>query len=312
MSVLKILLPILLGALIGYFTNDLAIRMLFHPRKPVLIGKWQLPFTPGIIPKNQGRIAKSIGDAISTQLFTQTDLVDQLKNSGAKDEIARKITDAVFETELSLASLSTGEKEPDEPAEPLSDEEALMPEEGEGIAGQIGTFVTDRVVERMTGADLHTAIEDLVWEAVQDYRRNPMIAMFLNASAVDAIIDKVESALRSYLAGDGRTLIRRLVTEEAETLRKTPFRDLAAELHLEKEAAAEAVGRILDRFIEQFGGSFSEKTDISGIVREKIESMDPAEFEDLIMSVMKRELQAVINLGALLGAIIGAVNLLLR
>ena len=316
MPILRILLPILLGAVIGYFTNDLAIRMLFHPRKAVMIGKWQLPFTPGIIPKNQSRIAGAVGDAVSTQLFTETDLVDQLKNSGAKAEIARRITDAVFETELSLASLSEEEpaEAPDTPEE--SEEEGeigmLVPDEDEGIAGRIGTFVTDRVVEKMAAADLHTPIEDLVWEGVQDYRRNPMIAMFLNASAVDAIIDKVEGALRAYLAGDGRALIRRLATEEAEVLRQTPFRDLAGELHLEKDAAAEAVGRILDRFLEQFGSSFSEKTDIAGIVREKIESMDPAALEALIMSVMKRELQAVINLGALIGAVIGAVNLILK
>lgn len=324
MPILKILLPIVLGGLIGYLTNDLAIRMLFHPRKAYFIGKWQLPFTPGIIPKNQGRIARAVGDAISAKLFTQNDLVDQLKNSGAKDEIARRITDAVFDTELSLASFSSdpapdkpngpeGTDKPDDvPTPDESDEIGMLAEEDEGIAGRIGTFVTDRVVEKIDGADLHTAIEDLVWEGVQDYRRNPMIAMFLNASAVDGIIDKVEGALRSYLAGDGRALIRRLVTEEAETLRQTPFRDLAGELHLEKEAAAEAVGRILDRFIEQFGASFSEKTDIAGIVREKIESMDAGELEGLVMSVMKHELQAVINLGALLGAVIGAVNLLIR
>ncbi len=315
MPILRILLPILLGAVIGYFTNDLAIRMLFHPHKPIMLGKWQLPFTPGIIPKNQSRIAKAVGGAVSTQLFTETDLVDQLKNSGAKAEIAGRIADAVFETELSLASLSEDEpvKVPDEARSEEEDEiGALVPEEDEGIAGRIGAFVTDRVVEKMAAADLHTPIEDLVWEGVQDYRRNPMIAMFLNASAVDAIIDKVEGALRSYLAGDGRALIRRLVTEEAETLRETPFRDLAGELHLEKEAAAEAIGRILDRFIEQFGASFSEKTDIAGIVREKIESMNPAELEGLVMSVMKHELQAVINLGALIGAVIGAVNLILK
>ncbi len=300
MPILKILLPIVLGGLIGYLTNDLAIRMLFHPRKAYFIGKWQLPFTPGIIPKNQGRIARAVGDAISAKLFTQNDLVDQLKNSGAKDEIARRITDAVFDTELSLASFSS-DPAPDKPEDAAAPDESgeigMLAEEDEGIAGRIGTFVTDRVVEKIGGADLHTAIEDLVWEGVQDYRRNPMIAMFLNASAVDGIIDKVEGALRSYLAGDGRAL---------------PFRDLAGELHLEKEAAAEAVGRILDRFIEQFGASFSEKTDIAGIVREKIESMDAGELEGLVMSVMKHELQAVINLGALLGAVIGAVNLLIR
>ncbi|MBQ2546185.1 MAG: DUF445 family protein, partial [Clostridia bacterium] len=213
MPILKILLPIVLGGLIGYLTNDLAIRMLFHPRKAYFIGKWQLPFTPGIIPKNQGRIARAVGDAISAKLFTQNDLVDQLKNSGAKDEIARRITDAVFDTELSLASFSS-DPAPDKPEDAAAPDESgeigMLAEEDEGIAGRIGTFVTDRVVEKIGGADLHTAIEDLVWEGVQDYRRNPMIAMFLNASAVDGIIDKVEGALRSYLAGDGRALIRRL------------------------------------------------------------------------------------------------------
>ena len=43
----------------------------------------------------------------------------------------------------------------------------------------------------------------------------------------------------------------------------------------------------------------------------KINSMDVKELEDLVMSVMKNELQTVVNLGALIGAIIGAVNILI-
>ena len=57
MSALHIILPILLGSIIGYFTNSLAIKMLFRPHKAIFIGKHQLPFTPGIIPKNQKRPA---------------------------------------------------------------------------------------------------------------------------------------------------------------------------------------------------------------------------------------------------------------
>lgn len=46
MELIHIILPILLGALIGYCTNYIAIKMLFHPKKEVYIGKWKLPFTP--------------------------------------------------------------------------------------------------------------------------------------------------------------------------------------------------------------------------------------------------------------------------
>ena len=49
--------------------------------------------------------------------------------------------------------------------------------------------------------------------------------------------------------------------------------------------------------------------DISGIVEKKLNEMDIDEIEDLVMSVMKNELQAVINLGALIGAVIGVINI---
>lgn len=70
------LLPPVVGGIIGYFTNDLAIRMLFRPYHPILIGGWRLPFTPGLIPANQGRLARRIADAILGSLLTPDALHD--------------------------------------------------------------------------------------------------------------------------------------------------------------------------------------------------------------------------------------------
>ncbi|WP_338441701.1 DUF445 family protein [Synechococcus elongatus IITB4] len=70
------LLPPVVGGIIGYFTNDLAIRMLFRPYRPILIGGWRLPFTPGLIPANQGRLARRIADAILGSLLTPDALHD--------------------------------------------------------------------------------------------------------------------------------------------------------------------------------------------------------------------------------------------
>ncbi|HEY9729464.1 MAG TPA: DUF445 family protein [Chroococcales cyanobacterium] len=66
--------PPVAGAIIGYFTNDIAIKMLFRPYKPVYIGKRQLPFTPGLIPRNQERLAKRISDTIMGSLLTPDEL----------------------------------------------------------------------------------------------------------------------------------------------------------------------------------------------------------------------------------------------
>ena len=69
-----LVVPPVAGAVIGYFTNDLAITMLFRPYKPIYIGKRQLPLTPGLIPRNQERLAQRIADTIMGSLLTPKEL----------------------------------------------------------------------------------------------------------------------------------------------------------------------------------------------------------------------------------------------
>ena len=66
--------PPLAGSVIGYFTNDIAIKMLFRPYKPIYIGKRKLPFTPGLIPRNQERLAQKVSDTIMGSLLTPGEL----------------------------------------------------------------------------------------------------------------------------------------------------------------------------------------------------------------------------------------------
>lgn len=66
--------PPIAGGIIGYFTNDLAIKMLFRPYRAIYIGKRKLPFTPGLIPSNQGRLAQRVADTIMGSLLTPTEL----------------------------------------------------------------------------------------------------------------------------------------------------------------------------------------------------------------------------------------------
>jgi uncharacterized membrane protein YheB (UPF0754 family) len=62
------------GAIIGYFTNDIAIKMLFRPYRALYIGTKRVPFTPGLIPRNQERLAKNISKTIMGSLLTPEEL----------------------------------------------------------------------------------------------------------------------------------------------------------------------------------------------------------------------------------------------
>ena len=71
---LHYILPPLVGAAIGYITNWIAVKMLFRPLYPKYIGKWRLPFTPGIIPRRKDALAKAIGRAVGEELWTKEDI----------------------------------------------------------------------------------------------------------------------------------------------------------------------------------------------------------------------------------------------
>ncbi|MCF2969671.1 DUF445 family protein [Synechococcus sp. Nb3U1] len=68
------IVPPLAGLVIGYFTNDIAIKMLFRPYRPYRVFGRRLPFTPGLIPQNQPRLAKQIANTIMGSLLTPEEL----------------------------------------------------------------------------------------------------------------------------------------------------------------------------------------------------------------------------------------------
>lgn len=66
--------PPILGGIIGYFTNDIAIKMLFRPYRAIYVFGRRVPFTPGLIPRNQERLAKNISNTIMGSLLTPEEL----------------------------------------------------------------------------------------------------------------------------------------------------------------------------------------------------------------------------------------------
>lgn len=88
---LPYLIPPLLGALIGYVTNYIAIRMLFRPLRPWRFLGLRIPLTPGIIPSKRGELARKMGEMVGEHLLT----VDDVGRAFAKDSIQRELRLAV-------------------------------------------------------------------------------------------------------------------------------------------------------------------------------------------------------------------------
>jgi len=83
----KFIIGSLIGAIIGYITNWLAIKMLFKPHKEIKIGKFKVPFTPGLIPKEKSRIAKSVGESIGQNLLTKETIIQSLCSENMNEQL---------------------------------------------------------------------------------------------------------------------------------------------------------------------------------------------------------------------------------
>ncbi|MFB1081453.1 DUF445 domain-containing protein [Jeotgalibacillus sp. JSM ZJ347] len=79
--VILLFIMMTVGAVIGGFTNSLAIKMLFRPYKPVYIGKWRVPFTPGLIPKRREELARQLGLMVVNHLLTAESLKAKFLNT---------------------------------------------------------------------------------------------------------------------------------------------------------------------------------------------------------------------------------------
>lgn len=86
---LPVLSSMLLGAIIGYVTNWVAIKMLFHPLDEKRILGRRIPFTPGLIPKQRSKLAESLADAVVDYLVT----ADTLRASLEQPEFRRSLTE---------------------------------------------------------------------------------------------------------------------------------------------------------------------------------------------------------------------------
>lgn len=67
----------LIAAAIGWLTNYVAIKMLFHPRQPVNLGFMTLQ---GLFPKRKKDIAHKLGDIVAHDLVSVEDLTERLKS----------------------------------------------------------------------------------------------------------------------------------------------------------------------------------------------------------------------------------------
>ena len=287
-------IPVIVGAFIGYITNFIAIKMLFHPRKKIYIAKIPLAFTPGVLPKNKSRIAKAISNAVSEKLFTNSDIVSVIADEKMISDVANNLSNSLLSEERCISSL-------------------IEKENCENLKNTITSYLTGEVVNEVLKSNLNPSIKHILNNSLSEYLSNPLLAMFINDSMIDKISNVVEEGIKAYISKDGQVFISDIIYKKISEFLDKPVKNIANDLSLNDEIIYSILKTALSGVVQRIGGIISSKSSaIANIVEDKINKMDVIELEKLVLSVMKRELSSIVNLGCLIGALIAILGLIFR
>jgi len=293
MEILRYIIPPLVGAVIGYFTNYIAVKMLFRPLHPVKIGNKTLPFTPGIIPKGKPRLAKALGKAVGTTLLTENDLKNVLLSESMQNTI-KSYAERLLKSELTIKDF--GQK-------------TLSEEKYSEIRQNICCIITDKVMDSAENANLGKIIAEKGGEAVKEKVAGTMLAMFIKDELINSLCMSLGEKVNEYINNNGREIISPVIDSEAEKLENKSIYEILTESGVDTDKLSDTFLKTYISFIEKHADEFIRNFRIAEIVEEKVNQMDVLMLEDLLMSIMKKELNAVVNLGALIGLILGTINI---
>lgn len=288
----------IIGGVIGYFTNYIAVKMLFRPLKPIKIGKYTLPFTPGIIPRGRKRLGTAIGNAVGQNLLTQDALKEALLSEEMKSKVLVDVNAFWVKQQQNEATVK---------------EKALCfvnEEQYEATLYKVENKITDKIIEKLNEMDIGAIIASEGIKAIKEKISGSFLKMMINDSLIESMSVPIIDAINAYIKENGQAAIYSKVSEECDKFSDSQIKEV---IHLADDFDFAAVFmKGYESLVENELGKIVAKINISSIIERKIDEMDVMELEELILSVMKKELSAIVNLGAVIGFILGIINIFFR
>lgn len=294
MNWIQVLSGPVVGAVIGYCTNYIAVKMLFRPLKPVKIGDYTLPFTPGIIPKGKDRLARALGKAVGEELLTQKDMEEALLADEMKQMVRESVAVGI-------------EQDHDKIKQHM--ENWMSKEKVEEWNG----WLTDKMCEKIVGGLQKMQIGEMIaregGRIIREKTEGTFLSMMINDNLIQSIAKPVGEEADKYLEAHGAEKIKPIVEEEVHHLEECTAKEVLQGLGTDAKQVGKLAETMYEEIVKRKGEEIIAKIHVAEIVEKKVQEMDVLDLEKLLLSIMKKELNAIVNLGAVIGFVIGCVNL---
>jgi uncharacterized membrane protein YheB (UPF0754 family) len=312
-TILLYAVPPVIGAAIGFVTNVIAIKMLFRPLREIRVFGIRLPFTPGILPRQRGELAQSIGSMVERELFTP----DILRQRLDREDVRAKIKGMV--SELTGKVLSSA------PGSLLGEENGFFLDRVEQKAQEQYPAAASALVNYLRRPEIHREMESRghVFLRAAIMKLNVFQRFFISVAQYDStlsrqmplIIDDLIDTIGSLL--EDPAIKNKLLSAVKNYLqgllgnREKSIGEILGVGNDDKQKMDEYLsGKLLSVLNEQIE-KLLETINVKNMVSERIDSLDMIRVERIILDVMANNFKWIDIFGAILGFFIGSVQVFL-
>ncbi len=174
---LKLLFSTVICAFIGWITNFIAIKMLFHPRQPLQVGSLTVQ---GIFPKRQKALAFNLAAVIEGELLSH----DDIRQAMHRPEFARRLKDRILDGFTDFLSKRLG-----------------------GLNPMIAMFLDSAMMDRIKGlldAEMDRIVPGLLETATSELQNSLDLRQIIQDKIEGLSMERLEALLMSIMAREFR------------------------------------------------------------------------------------------------------------
>jgi uncharacterized membrane protein YheB (UPF0754 family) len=295
---------VFVGTIAGGVTNTIAVWMLFNPKQP------RFGFQ-GAIPKNQARLARSLGQTVGERLLTPGDLQSELSRPEFRAAFEARLRDVITMILTSREPLI--DKVP--PAVVTALENATTAYLPVAMT-KLGAFLG----QPTTRVKLRDALHGMFNRFVDDMRFHERIfaKLMMTEKKLDTVLDAIEKDGVEQVVGlleepEVREEISKAIHDAILAYLQKPIADVLGDVEARKDPdaprrlAASAAPVIWDWIDEQIP-ELVKKLDVQSMVERKVMAFSVERVEEILLMVIEKELRMIIIAGYVLGALVGAAS----
>ena len=267
--------------------------MLFYPRKPIYVFGHQLPLTPGAIPKGKERLARSAGKIVQNELFTREDISGRLLTEEVEKPLIDKVMSILDSDIRETGAVLTGSTEKYDKLE-------------NDFVELLSFKITDAIKRMDIPGTIHKEGKATLLEHVLNSR---FLSLVVTDSMIDRVMDAVSEKMEEFIDAKGPEMVSGITASRIHDLGdRTPLYVLELAGYDPEFVRGKITAAYRESVVNAVNSAL-RRIDVAKVVEDKINSMAVEELEKGVLTVMKTELKLIVDLGALIGLVIGSINI---